>query len=272
MEDCFRYKEYVCIILPYTPHRSLLWFLTQHYRQGLPEDMAIPIIYQILKALVYLHSNNIWHRDIKPDNVLLFDSDDVQSTIKFNPETLTTDEPIIPKTFTSIPRAVLSDLGFATAFIEDEKSDQYLGTKIFFSPELMNSEPYDQSVDIWALGISLILTLTGSLPFNPKSPNFPQIIKNGELDFTYLEKKKISVEAKDLIKRMLKKKPNERITAEKALIHPWIMSRMKAPEEIAVIRTIGEEDRYQFVPGTLKGKCVYIEFIIKFLFSHLNCF
>lgn len=64
--------------------------------------------------------------------MLLFDSDDVQSTIEFNPETFTTDEPIIPKTFTSIPRAVLSDLGFATAFIEDEKSDQYFGTKMFF--------------------------------------------------------------------------------------------------------------------------------------------
>lgn len=67
----------------------------------------------------------------------------------------------------------------------------------------MNSEPYDQSVDIWDLGISLILTLTGSLPFNPKSPNFPQIIKKGELDF--------SVEAQDLIKRMLKKKKKKKV-------------------------------------------------------------
>ena len=167
MENYFRYGPYVCITLPYTPHRCLYWLITQYYRNGLEEDIAISIMKQILSAVDYLHSNNIWHRDIKINNILLFDSipnntndseniTDQQNADNTNNTSSSTSEnssncSIIPKTFTNIPIAVLSDFGFAKIFSPGEKSTSYMGTLKYVAPEIINHIPYDSSADIWSL-------------------------------------------------------------------------------------------------------------------------
>lgn len=76
LEDCFIYNEYVCIVTPYYPLQSLHNFIIGRYPSGIPEQMACKIMYQVLNAVNYLHKNNIWHRDIKPDNFLVVNSDE----------------------------------------------------------------------------------------------------------------------------------------------------------------------------------------------------
>ena len=74
IQDFFRYDAYMCVIIPYTPHRSVLTFLKNYYPGGFPETMAKKIINQMLKAVQCLHGMGIWHRDIKLENFLIFES------------------------------------------------------------------------------------------------------------------------------------------------------------------------------------------------------
>lgn len=74
IQDFFRYDAYMCVIIPYAPHRSVLTFLKNYYPGGFPETMAKKIINQMLKAVQCLHGMGIWHRDIKLENFLIFES------------------------------------------------------------------------------------------------------------------------------------------------------------------------------------------------------
>ena len=119
-------------------------FFHSIYKNGLKEDNAIAIMKPILSAVDYLHSNNIWHGDIKINNILLFDSilnntnDSENITVQQNADNTnntssSTSEnssncSIIPKSFTNILIAVLSDFVFAKIFSPGEKSTDYIGT------------------------------------------------------------------------------------------------------------------------------------------------
>ena len=135
MDDCFRFGPFACIITPYTPYQSLHHLLLTSYPHGVPEEIACVIFRQMLQAVSYLHGINIWHRDIKPENFLVFDPDP------------------------NHPQIVLADFGFAKHFQEGETGDEFFGTMEFMPPEMLKCRSYDQSVDIYSLGVSLFVLL-----------------------------------------------------------------------------------------------------------------
>lgn len=85
------------------------------------------IIKQILSGLKYLHENNIIHRDLKPANILM-DSDH--------------------------RRFKIADFGVATEVIGKNSNTKRteIGTPWYMAPEVIRSEPYSYSIDIWAVG------------------------------------------------------------------------------------------------------------------------
>lgn len=249
LENYFRYKEYMCLILPYTPHRSLLWFQMQYYRRGIPEDVAATMMYQMLKAVQYLHGLKIIHRDIKPDNFLVFDTHTNNLNIQQNTQKLK-----LPKFFTSFPRIVISDFGFSKFLSDDEKEDQeFVFTPEYMAPEILSKSPYDKTVDIWDLGISLFVMLTGYFPL--PSPEKAQLdfkwkLSRGFLSLHILSQLGISSDAQNLIRRMCALDPSQRLTIKEALNHPWILSRCKTNIERELVDQIGPENDYEFNPGT----------------------
>ena len=105
------------------------------------------------------------------------------------------------------------------------------------APEVLKGS-YDNSCDIWSLGIILYIFLCGYPPF--EGDNSKEIFKNvlkQKLIFDPADWSTISKEAKDLIEKMLDKNPQTRISAQKCLEHPW-MKIQKFNTPIAVKETI----------------------------------
>ena len=164
----------------------------------LKEEKVVEIIYKLCKAVYYVHSYGIAHRDIKPDNVLLT-SEDENADIR------------------------LLDFGLSKIVGPNQKCTEPYGTLTYCAPEIILDKPYLKTVDSWSLGVMTYLMLSGSFPFYGKSEH--EIAKNvvySRVDFT---KKpiwnEITKEAKDFICKLLEKDLKKRIDMKTALEHPW---------------------------------------------------
>lgn len=166
-------------------------------RKVFPEREACKIFFQTISALAYLHSIGIIHRDIKPDNLLLN----------------TTGEDAIVK---------IADFGFAKR-IGDGVLHTPCGSPVYTAPEIVREEAYNKSADMWSAGVLLYILLCGFPPFYHRDPNklFDEIEK-GVFDFPDPHWTNISASAKELVSMLLTLDPSARLTAQQALVHPWL--------------------------------------------------
>lgn len=213
LEDFFPHKEYVCLVTPYAPYQSIQAIINVDYPNGIPENIACIMMGKMLEAVQFLHSNNIWHRDIKPDNFLVYNRE------------------------LHCLNIVICDFGYAKQYAENEVDTKYLGTPEFLPPEIAEKQSYNKSVDIWSLGISLFKMLSNEFPNDSSSGQiYP-------LNYEILIEKGISDEAIELIRKMCQENPQDRITVEEALIHPWILGEKKLiPSETQITRYIYQAD------------------------------
>jgi tetratricopeptide (TPR) repeat protein/tRNA A-37 threonylcarbamoyl transferase component Bud32 len=133
-------------IMPYIEGESLRAKLA---REGeLPVAEALRILRDVLDALSYAHGQQVVHRDIKPDNVLLSGK-----------HALVTDFGVAKAVAESTGKTVLTSLGVA------------LGTPAYMAPEQAVADPHvDHRADVYAVGILAYEMLSGRLPFSASSP------------------------------------------------------------------------------------------------------
>lgn len=164
------------------------------------EEESRRIIQQLIESLEYLHRKRIVHRDIKADNILLQRLDG-RTIVK------------------------LTDFGLARRLPQDcdvMKCDAE-GTPLYLAPETILADPIGPAVDMWACGVILFLLFVGYPPFwQNDDRKLMLLIVEGCYNMSARYWDRVSDDAKDLVKRMLVVYPHKRVTAFKALNHPWI--------------------------------------------------
>ena len=225
--EMFEDEKFFLIIMEYINGGNLFSFVKK--RRKLSEKTAKFLFRQIILGIKYIHEQNIVHRDIKLENLLI----DLNNNVK------------------------ICDFGIGRKITSKNQLlfDQ-CGTLMYMAPEILlsNKEKGYEGfpVDIWSAGISLYIMLSGTLPFNYKnkkngneadeneeneeeesisdnSENKKNDDDNFELQYSIVYKdpkhiEKISDEARDLLKGLLNKDPKKRFTCEQILNHPWLFN------------------------------------------------
>ena len=194
-------------ILEYANNGELKDYINDNSSR-IPENISARLFSKIVKAVKYLHENNIAHCDLKPENILL-DSN-------FNPK--------------------INDFGFSQEF--DGKNGNYLlhqhsGTPIYSSPDvrLAFTKGYDgRKNDIFSLGVLLFVITIGDFPFESATysdEKYKFIIKGRFNQFwEFFNHINISDEFKNLINSLISLTPAKRLSIDEILKHPWLIKNM----------------------------------------------
>jgi serine/threonine protein kinase len=167
-------------------------------RRSLSDAEAAIIMRGILRAVSYLHSRDVLHRDLKPDNVMFLNDD--LSSVK------------------------IADFGLSAKFgqyIFARTFEDMCGTVAFMAPEQILHKNYSKPVDIWSCAIILLMIITGKHPLLSQGDTmavYTQKLQNPMWEFS----NDLNPLARQLFLHMTNMQPLERYTADQALRHPWI--------------------------------------------------
>ncbi|XP_074041488.1 peripheral plasma membrane protein CASK isoform X3 [Leptinotarsa decemlineata] len=184
---------------------------------------------QILEALRYCHENDIVHRDIKPECILLATREN-SAPVKLGgfgvAVQLPDRHPInIGECLASEYRSDLNTLG--RLYLKTDRAGR-VGCPHFMAPEVVERRQYGKPVDIWAAGVLLHVLLSGTLPFHGSGRRLNEAICRGKLQMDNAPQWQIiSDSAKDLVQQMLSVDPKQRITIQEVLNHRWLRDRDK---------------------------------------------
>ncbi|KAJ7991404.1 hypothetical protein DPEC_G00283490 [Dallia pectoralis] len=197
LKDVFESRAEVVLVLELISGGELFDFIAE--KENLMETEAIEFMKQILLGVGFMHSKQIGHFDLKPENIMLSDKN------------------------TPNPRIKIIDFGLAHRFQTGEEYKCMSGTPQYIPPEVINYEPLSTAVDMWSVGVITYILLSGTSPFQgcTDEETLSNIVAlNYEFDDQHFSK--TSAMAKDFIQKLFVIDKIERMTAEEGLFHPWI--------------------------------------------------
>jgi len=149
----------------------------------------------------YMHTLHICHRDLKPENLLFMTSQPIEDNV-----------------------LKLIDFGLSCRCKPPEVLKEVVGTANYVAPQVLTRN-YDKQCDLWSCGIIMYIMLCGHQPFRGKNQTELLLkVRDGSFVFEAKVWRTITRGAKNLITMLLKRDPEERHTAEKALADPWLLA------------------------------------------------
>ncbi|CCK71729.1 serine/threonine protein kinase KIN1 KNAG_0H03140 [Huiozyma naganishii CBS 8797] len=179
------------MMFEYVSGGQLLDYIIQH--GSLREPLARSFARAIASGLAYLHANNVVHRDLKIENIMLTAAGEIK----------------------------IIDFGLSNLFDPRAKLTTYCGSLYFAAPELLRAKPYiGPEIDIWSFGVILYVLVVGKVPFDDENSNaLHEKIKRGKVSYPAT----LSIECISLLTKMLTVNPKRRATLKEIVTHHWMV-------------------------------------------------
>lgn len=191
----FTDEKRIYLVLEFAAGGELFKHLQNQPNQRFPEMIAAKFVEQVADAIDYCHQHRVIHRDIKPENLLLTANGDI----------------------------MLADFGWSV-HAPASKRKTMCGTVDYLPPEMIENRSYTEKVDYWCIGVLCYELIVGKPPFETSSQNLTfDRIKKVDIKWPVF----MSNPAKDLISKLLKYNPIDRLPLSELKLHPWIVA-MKA--------------------------------------------
>ena len=191
MYDSYLVEDELWVVMEYLEGGALTDIVTN---VRMSEEQIATVSMMCLKALAYLHSQGVIHRDIKSDSILLSADGNVK----------------------------LSDFGFCAQVSQDlPKRKSLVGTPYWMAPEVISRLPYGPDVDIWSLGIMVIEMVDGEPPFFNEPP-LQAMRRIRDMPPPKLKNPKVSPQLQGFLYKMLVRDPAQRTSAVELLHHPFL--------------------------------------------------
>ena len=205
----FEDNTYCYFIMEYIQGGNIYSYVPKNGIRKISTQQVASIIKDVISATYFLHNMipPIIHRDIKPENVLLGAG----------------------------MQAKLTDFGWSNYMQGEYKRTTVCGTPIYLAPEMISNSGHDEKVDIWCIGVLLFELMTGVQPWKGTDVNTVKM-NISRLNINW--PKNMDKKARDLISKILKYYPYERISLENMLMHPFFtqffpnaISCLKRPDD-----------------------------------------
>jgi serine/threonine protein kinase len=197
LHDFFWDETNFYLVLDLCSGGALFDYIINHDK--LSEPLSALIFRQVAEGIRYCHSMGVAHRDLKPENVLI----------------------------DRFPHVKVSDFGLCGFVHPDAMMTTFCGSPLYCAPECLAKQKYSgPASDVWSLGVLLYSMVTGDRPWT--SSNFAQLV-NEIMMARYTLPDWLSENCRDLIGKMMRAMPEQRITIEEVLAHPWMELGQQGP-------------------------------------------
>ncbi|KAL6303634.1 Pkinase-domain-containing protein [Sparassis latifolia] len=199
MREMIVHPHHYYMVFEYVNGGQMLDYIISHGR--LRERVARKFARQIGSALDYCHRNNVVHRDLKIENILISQTGNIK----------------------------IIDFGLSNLFDPVNHLSTFCGSLYFAAPELLNAKVYTgPEVDVWSFGVVLYVLVCGKVPFDDQSmPALHAKIKRGLVEYPVW----LSAECKHILMRMLVTNPAARAPLSEVLNHPWMVRGFRGPPD-----------------------------------------
>ncbi|XP_048501575.1 serine/threonine-protein kinase ATG1a isoform X2 [Beta vulgaris subsp. vulgaris] len=191
-------EERIFLVLEYCEGGDLGAYIHRHGRVS--EDVARHFIKQLAAGLQVLRENNLIHRDLKPQNLLLSGRE-------------------------VTPLLKIGDFGFARYLTPQGLADTLCGSPLYMAPEIIQNQKYDARADLWSVGAICYQLVVGKPPFdgNSQLQLFQNVLRAKELQFPEGSLQVLHPDYVEFCRSLLRRNPVERLTFGEFFNHKFLM-------------------------------------------------